>query len=79
MDSGLHDKFRELRGYDMTDYMPVITNRIVVNRDISNRSFMIPQDRKRLIADEFYRTFSEIALRTLFIHILNQETTFSTY
>jgi len=56
------EKFRELRGYDMTDYMPVITNRIVVNRDISNRFL---HDFRRtvsdLIADEFYRTFSEIA------------------
>ena len=59
---GFIEKFRELRGYDMSGYMPVITNRIVGNRDISNRFL---HDFRRtvsdLIADEFYGTFTEIA------------------
>ncbi|HOS71291.1 MAG TPA: glycosyl hydrolase [Bacteroidales bacterium] len=67
---GFMEKFRELRGYDMTEYMPVITNRIVGNRDISNRFL---HDFRRtvsdLIADEFYKTFSEIARQNdLFTH-----------
>jgi len=59
---GFEGKFREMHGYDMTDYMPVLTNRIVGNRDISNRFL---HDFRRtvsdLIADEFYRTFTDIA------------------
>ena len=59
---GFPGKFRELRGYDMSDYMPVLTNRIVGNRDISNRFL---HDFRRtvsdLIADDFYKTFTEIA------------------
>lgn len=59
---GFMEKFGELRGYDMAGYMPVLTNRIVGSRDISNRFL---HDFRRtvsdLIADEFYRTFSEIA------------------
>jgi hypothetical protein len=59
---GFPEKFRELRGYDMTQYMPVLTNRIVGNRDISNRFL---HDFRRtvsdLIADDFYKTFTGIA------------------
>lgn len=59
---GFKEKFRELRGYDMALYMPVLTDRIVGNRDISNRFL---HDFRRtvsdLIADDFYKTFTEIA------------------
>jgi hypothetical protein len=59
---GFMEKFKELRGYDMSGYMPVLTNKIVGNRDISNRFL---HDFRRtvsdLIADEFYRTFTDIA------------------
>lgn len=56
------DKFKKLRGYDMEPYLPVLTNRIVGSRDISNRFL---HDFRRtvgdLVADEFYQTFSDIA------------------
>jgi hypothetical protein len=56
------DQFKKLRGYDMQPYLPVLTNRIVGNRDISNRFL---HDFRRtvgdLVADEFYQTFHEIA------------------
>jgi hypothetical protein len=59
---GFEGKFREMRGYDMNDYMPVLTNRIVINRNISNRFL---HDFRRtvsdLIADDFYKTFMNIA------------------
>ncbi|MCE5346329.1 MAG: glycoside hydrolase family 2 [Bacteroidales bacterium] len=59
---GFMEKFKALRGYDMSPYMPVLTNRIVVNREISNRFL---HDFRRtvsdLISDDFYRTFTEIA------------------
>jgi hypothetical protein len=59
---GFMDKFRKLRGYDMTPYLPVLTNRIVGSRDISNRFL---HDFRRtvsdLVADDFYRTFTDIA------------------
>ncbi len=56
------DKFKKLRGYDIEPYLPVLTNRIVGSRDISNRFL---HDFRRtvgdLVADEFYQTFSDIA------------------
>ena len=58
---GFEEKFKELRGYDLKPYLPVLTNRIVGSRDISNRFL---RDFRRTVGDlvaEFYRTFSDIA------------------
>jgi hypothetical protein len=59
---GFMKKFETLRGYDMSPYLPVFTNKIVGNRDISNRFL---HDFRRtvsdLVADEFYKTFTRIA------------------
>ncbi len=58
------DEFKKRRGYEMTPYMPVLTNRIVGSREISNRFL---HDFRRtvsdLVAEEHYQTFSEIANR----------------
>ena len=58
------DQFRQRWGYDITPYLPVLTNRIVGSREISNRFL---HDFRRtvadLVAEEFYKTFSEIARR----------------
>ncbi len=64
------EEFRERRGYDMTPYLPVLTNRIVGSRDISNRFL---HDFRRTVADlvagEFYEPFREIARENdLFTH-----------
>ncbi len=57
-------QFLQRWGYDITPYLPVITDRIVGSREISNRFL---HDFRRtvadLVADEFYQTFSEIAYR----------------
>ena len=56
------DKFKKLRGYDIKPYLPVLTNRIVGSRDISNRFL---HDFRRTVGDlvayEFYQTFTDIA------------------
>jgi hypothetical protein len=64
------EKFRMIHGYDMTPYLPVLSNRIVGSRDISNRFL---HDFRRTVADlvagEFYKPFSEIAYEnSMFTH-----------
>ena len=64
------EEFKARRGYDMTPYLPVLTNRIVKSREVSNRFL---HDFRRtvadLIAEEFYHQFSEIAHQNnLFTH-----------
>jgi len=64
------EEFKKKHGYDMTPFLPVLTNRIVENREVSNRFL---HDFRRtvadLIAEEFYREFSEIAYQNnLFTH-----------
>jgi hypothetical protein len=58
------EEFIARNGYDITPYLPVLTNRIVGSREISNRFL---HDFRRtvadLVADNFYRTFREIAYR----------------
>lgn len=58
------EQFRQRWGYDITPFLPVLTNRIVGSREISNRFL---HDFRRtvadLVAEEFYKTFSEIARR----------------
>lgn len=56
------EQFESRRGYELSPYLPVLTNRVVQSREVSNRFL---QDFRRtvadLVAEEFYRTFSEIA------------------
>lgn len=64
------EEFRSRRGYNMTPYLPVLTSRIVKNREASNRFL---HDFRRtvadLVAEEFYHPFSEIAYQNnLFTH-----------
>jgi hypothetical protein len=58
------EEFKMRWGYDMTPWLPVLTNRIVGNRQLSNRFLL---DFRRtvadLVAEEFYREFSGIARR----------------
>lgn len=55
-------EFEKRRGYDLTPYLPVLTDKIVYDREISNRFL---HDFRRtvgdLIAEKFYRTFTNIA------------------
>ncbi len=64
------EEFEKRHCYDLTNYLPVLTDRIVYSREISNRFL---HDFRRTVADliteEFYRTFTEIAHNAnLFTH-----------
>lgn len=64
------DDFQRLRGYDMSPYLPVLTNRIVGNRQISDRFLY---DFRRTIGDlvheNTYTYFAELAHQNgLFVH-----------
>lgn len=54
--------FEKRNGYDMTPFLPVLTDRIVINREVSSRFL---HDFRRtvadLVAEEFYQTFRDIA------------------
>jgi hypothetical protein len=64
------EDFREMRGYDMTTYLPVLAGRIVNSREISNR--FLYDFRKTVsdcIADRMYSQFAKLAHeRGLLIH-----------
>ena len=55
---GFREMFRERRGYDMTPYLPILTGRIVDNREVSNR--FLHDYRETVgdcIADHYYGAF----------------------
>jgi hypothetical protein len=59
------DEFRKRRGYDLTQFLPVLAGRIVDSREISGRFL---NDLRRtvgdLVADEHYGAFAELAKRS---------------
>lgn len=58
------EEFRTTNGYDVTKFLPVLTGRIIGNRDVSNRFLY---DFRRTIADLIYKNhyqrFSELAAK----------------
>jgi hypothetical protein len=57
-------EFKRRRGYDPAPWLPVLTGRIVENREVSNRflrDFRLTV--ADLVAENFYATFSELAHR----------------
>lgn len=56
------EEFRKFRGYDIWDYLPVMTGRVVESPEISNRFL---QDLRRTVSDciwnYHYRLFKEVA------------------
>jgi hypothetical protein len=59
---GFEHFFKEKRGYDLTPYLPVLTNRVVANREISNRFL---HDYRKTVSDAIvenhYSYFKELA------------------
>ncbi len=56
------EEFKKYRGYDITDYLPVLAGRVVENLDVSNR--FLHDYRVTIgdcVADNHYRLFSNLA------------------
>lgn len=56
------EEFKQRRGYDLTEYLPVMTGRVVESQEVSNR--FLSDMRKTVsdcIADNFFRKMAEIA------------------
>jgi len=62
--SRFRDEFRRRRGYDLVPYLPIVSGRILDDRETSNRFL---NDLRRtvgdLILDQHYRPFAELAAR----------------
>lgn len=59
---GFDKEFKKRRGYDLTPYLPVLTGKIIENREVSNR--FLSDFRKTIsdcISDHHYRLFAERA------------------
>ncbi len=63
--AAFREEFRRLRGYDMTPFLPVLSNRIVESPEVTERFLW---DLRRTIGElfdeKFYRHFAELAHRS---------------
>ncbi len=59
---GLEDEFKQRRGYDITAYLPVLTNKIVGSRELSNRFLEdFRQTIGDLVAEKNYAVLRDLA------------------